>query len=260
MPGVCHEPASRRRLNTVQIEKNNQFLFKILLACALLRTTIYMYSHESFPYAQLMAAPNPFAKSSVESLLQGSSVLWRGRQMPSPPARATGFASLDEHLPALIEINTACEGLGELALTLPLLQSLSSEKRPCALVRPPHVPYAPALVRAGLNLEFVLWIDATCDEDAHWAAEQLLRDGNIGAVLLWSSVRKDRTLRRLQLAAETGRAWSFLYRPTLMLDQSTSAAIRIALYPDSGGTRVELVKVRGGRSVSTTLPLLKSNP
>ena len=74
---------------------------------------------------------------------------------------------------------------------------------------PPHVPYAPALRRAGLRLHALLWIDAGRDEDARWSAEQLLRDGTAGAVLLWSPTGDENMLRRLQLATETGKAFGF---------------------------------------------------
>jgi protein ImuA len=197
----------------------------------------------------------------LERLLRDSPHLWRGETIARVEARATGYADLDARLPgggwpigALIEIAPACHGLGELSLTLPALRSWCREGRSVAFVHPPHTPYAPALVRYGLPLDSVLWIAADRDEDARWAAEQLLREG-AAAVLLWSAIQQDRALRRLQLAAEAGRACAFLYRSPSMLSNASPAALRIALSTAGEDVRADIVKVRGGHPQALTLPL-----
>ncbi|HEY6484364.1 MAG TPA: translesion DNA synthesis-associated protein ImuA [Steroidobacteraceae bacterium] len=191
---------------------------------------------------------------AIDELLRDSPQLWRGRQLAALPARATGFAALDAQLPgagwpigALIEIAPACAGLGELSLLLPALQRCCEEGRSIAFVRPPYTPYAPALARCGLPLPRLLWIAAARDEDAHWAAEQLLREG-AAAVLLWSPIMADRALRRLQLAAEAGQACAFLYRTPAQLRSSSPAALRLALSPAEDGVQVRIVKARGGHA------------
>jgi hypothetical protein len=107
-----------------------------------------------------------------------------------------------------------------------------------------------------MTLDSLLWVAADSDEDGRWAAEQLLRDG-AAAVLLWSAAREDRALRRLQLAAETGKACAFLYRPLSALSHASPAAVRIALSAASDGTgmTLDLVKVRGGQPGKLVLPL-----
>ena len=212
-------------------------------------------------YAASMLSPVA-TSDPLERLLRESRVLWRGRELSRAPTRTTGFAALDERLPgggwpigALIEIFCACDGLGELSLVLPLMRALSSEKRAVALIAPPHIPYAPALVRAGIRLPSLVWIHAATEEDARWSAEQFLREGLGGATLLWSNPQSDRALRRLQLAAETGHATAFLYRPISGLAHSSPAALRLALFPENGRTRIELLKVRGARAGQLTLPL-----
>jgi hypothetical protein len=199
--------------------------------------------------------------SQPEILFKGSPHVWRAGEMAAGDARATGYALLDARLPgggwpigALIEIAPACDGLGELRLTLPALKAWCDDGRSVAFVQPPHIPYAPALARFGLALNSLLWVAASRDEDARWAAEQLLREG-AAAVLLWSPVQEDRALRRLQLAAEAGKACAFLYRAPAALSNASPAAVRMALCATDEGMCVELMKVRGGHPGKLLLPL-----
>lgn len=156
---------------------------------------------------------------------------------------------------ALIELLPTCEGIGELRLSLPALKALNDANRQIVFVRPPHIPYPPALLRAQLSLQNILWIDPGCDEDARWAAEQTLRAGAAGAVLVWSDNSDDRNLRRLQLAAETGQALAFLYRTPSALRQPSPAALRLLLQPAADAVQVAIIKARGGHRTSVEVPL-----
>ena len=200
---------------------------------------------------------------SLQTLLRDFPYLWRGGETARVDARSTGYAALDARLPGggwpvgtLIEIAPAYDGLGELRLTLPALKSWCQEGRSVAFVRPPHIPYAPALARYGLTLNSLLWVVADRDEDGRWAAEQLLREG-AAAVLLWSTVQEDRALRRLQLAAEAGKACAFLYRPPVALTHASPAALRIAVSAADDGVSLHIVKVRGGHPGKLVLPLTR---
>jgi len=186
--------------------------------------------------------------------------VWRGHEIAPVKARSTGHAALDALLPgggwpigALTELIPLIEGIGEVDVLRSALKRLCDEKRHIVFVRPPYIPYAPALLRAGLPLPRVLWIDAAQDEDARWAAEQTLREGAAGAVLLWSPAVADRPLRRLQLAAEAGQSLAFIYRPAVTLNNASPAALRIVLRPASGALAVEVLKARGGRTGSVLL-------
>ena len=188
--------------------------------------------------------------------------VWRGREAAPVKARSTGHAALDTLLPgggwpigALTELVPLIEGIGEVEVLRAALKQLCAEKRHIVFVRPPYIPYAPALLRAGLPLPRVLWIDAAQDEDARWAAEQTLREGAAGAVLLWSPAIADRPLRRLQLAAEAGQSLAFVYRPAITLNNSSPAALRIVLRPAPGALTVEVLKARSGRAGSVCLPI-----
>ena len=129
-----------------------------------------------------------------------------------------------------------------------------AEGKRIAFVHPPFVPYAPALARSGLPLERIVWIDADGTE-AQWAAEQSLRSGAVSAVLYWGASHDSTELRRLQLAAEAGNALVFLFRPLSALDQASVASVRLALTPQNGRLRIDLLKARGGRPSCRSMSL-----
>lgn len=201
----------------------------------------------------------------LTQLLDHSRDIWMGRHIAPIRVARTGFADLDKLLPgqgwpfqALIEILPKAEGIGELRLVLPALKQLCSEARDIVFVRPPHIPYPPALLRAGLPLNRVVWIETENDEDAHWAAEQTLREGTAGAVLLWSDVKKDLPLRRLQIAARDGGGLAFLYRSPGVRIAASPAALRLGLQAAPGSVRVEILKAQGGQTAAVMLSITEA--
>ena len=210
-----------------------------------------------------MSPPSLIPRSRpLPPVLQEIPGIWRAHELAPVKARSTGHGALDALLPgggwpigALTELIPLIEGIGEVAVLQMALKRLCDEKRHVVFVHPPYIPYAPALLSAGLLLPRVLWIDAAHDEDAHWAAEQTLREGAAGAVLLWSHAVADRPLRRLQLAAEAGQSLAFIYRPVVTLDSSSPAALRIVLRPAPAALGVEVLKARGGRGGAVFLPV-----
>jgi hypothetical protein len=52
-------------------------------------------------------------------------------------------------------------------------------------------------------------------------------------------------LRRLQLAAESGGALAFLFRPAHSAGKSSPAALRLQLHADAGEVDIEILKCRG---------------
>ena len=211
-----------------------------------------------------MSSPSPLFLRRPPFLFPPIAGVWRAQELAPVKALSTGHPALDALLPgggwpigALTEVIPLTEGIGEMAILQAALKQLCQQSRRIIFVHPPYIPYAPALLRAGLSLSQVLWIDALDDEEAHWAAEQTLREAAAGAVLLWSQVRAERPLRRLQLAAESGQSLAFLYRPAAALDNGTPAALRILLRPSADALDVKVLKVRGGRCAEVHLALQK---
>jgi cell division inhibitor SulA len=181
-----------------------------------------------------MSANDP----DLESLLLRSQ-LWRGdrRAEVAVPSEPTGHASLDALLPgggwpraALTELLVRTAGIGELSLLAPMLARLSRHDTWIALVAPPHLPYAPALAAAGVALSRLLLIQAEQGADRLWAMEQALASGACSAVIGWPAFVHERGLRRLQLAAEHGKALGIFFSSG-QATSSSLAALRLELHP-----------------------------
>ena len=188
--------------------------------------------------------------------------IWRGDALGRASARGvpSGFPRLDAELPgggwpvgALTEILPAHEGIGELRLLGPALAALSRQGLRLAWVAPPHLPYAPALAAAGIDVAKLLIVRRASEKEALWAAEQALRSNACGAVLAWPHGAKYAELRRLQLAAEGGRAGAFLFRSPETTGEPSPAALRVALGISEGGLAVHLLKRRGAPLASPVL-------
>jgi len=142
----------------------------------------------------------------------------------------------------------AHEGVGEFTLLLPAMAALTQQQQWIALVAPPYTPYAPALVNAGVALERLLVINPDDQKNAYWAAEQLLRSAVFSSVVLWAEKTSDeRRQRRLQLAAEQGKAWAVCYLPHHAAKTSSPAGLRIVMQKDHTGLQANIIKNRGGR-------------
>jgi len=90
------------------------------------------------------------------------------------------------------------------------------------------------------------------EADALWAVEQCLRSAACAAVLCWPRQADTATLRRLQLAAETGQTTGFMLRPSQAATQASMAAVRIGI--ETGPSRLRVLKCRGGNPPVQTVP------
>jgi cell division inhibitor SulA/protein ImuA len=180
--------------------------------------------------------------------------IWRGDGLgrAGTPTVPCGFPELDAELPgggwpagALTEILAAHEGIGELRLLGPALAGLSQRGLRLVWISPPHLPYAPALAAAGIDIANLVIVRTVSPKETLWAAEQALASNACGAVLAWPRGAKYAELRRLQIAAEGGRAPAFLFRFPEAAGESSPAVLRIALGTSGGGLAVRVVKRRG---------------
>jgi cell division inhibitor SulA/protein ImuA len=145
----------------------------------------------------------------------------------------------------LTELLFDSEGIGELRLLLPALETLASADRWIAFVAPPHLPYAPALARAGIDPARIVVVDAEQEKDRWWAAEQMLRADSAGALLFWPQSIHDARLRRLAVAAQDTTSIAFLFASGERAAQPSPAPLRIRLSSVEGELRLDVFKRRG---------------
>jgi cell division inhibitor SulA/protein ImuA len=177
--------------------------------------------------------------------------LWRGDALARVSLRSepSGYPALDTILPgggwprgALTEVLLEHPGQGELQLLLPALVRITRAGGWVAWIDPPYLPYAPALAQAGVQLSRLVLVRAAAQE-ALWAAEQALAAG-VNA-LCWPAQLNERAGRRLQLAAERGRAWAVALRPGAATAQASPAALRLHLRAQAEQLWVRVLKRRG---------------
>ncbi len=198
-----------------------------------------------------MNAPTlPLAQSLPASV-------WRAGKLDAsvPAGEASGFAALDAVLPGsgwptgcLTELLCREAGIGELRLLVPLLQRLTQQRRFVILLAPPLTPYAPALASFGIDLDYLIVIQAPNAADRLWAVEQALRSSGFGALLAWLPQQRTRPehLRRLQLAAQSAGGPVFLFRELPAQFESSPAPLRLLLLPrPAQQLSVQVLKRRG---------------
>ena len=182
--------------------------------------------------------------------------VWRGGEFEHAihATVATGHAALDRELPGggwpmgtLSEVLHEGVGIGEVGFLAGALARASEGDRLVAWINAPHVPYAPALAQAGVPLDRCLVIRPQSAEDALWSAEQALKSGACGAALVWLQAVKNQYawLRRLQMAAEAGRAMAVFFRPVADEALSTPAHLRVVVMRNADALRIRIPKRRG---------------
>jgi hypothetical protein len=207
--------------------------------------------------------------------------VWRGDEwdqaVTASDCVASGFEALDHELPGLgwprgqlVELLVGHPGIGELGLLLPALAGLARTGRSCVWVlpcadsaKPGHhgsgtleptttqaLPYAPALVEAGLDLTHHIFVKPLTARESGWALEQSLRTAHLGALIGWlpDNTVADadfRELRRLHLLAQRHRALVFVLRSARHARSPSPAALRLLLQHDGSRLQVQVLKRRG---------------
>ena len=190
----------------------------------------------------------------LEKLLQDNPAIWRAGEIAKGKQKGlpTGFSELDALLPddgwpvnALVEIITPRWGVGELRLLLPSLLQTTKNGYCTVWVAPPYTPYAPALQQHGIMLENTIIIPSEMiGERALWVLEKVLRTQACGVAMAWPQHLPEKSMRRLQLAAEQGHSLGFTFRNKEV--RSSPATLRIRLTPLKTGLQVDILKSRGG--------------
>lgn len=204
-------------------------------------------------FAAMLTAPLDITAAAAQAGLPAMRDVWRASELAISRASTcpTGHAQLDRELPnggwprsALIELLVQQHGIGEMQLLKPVLSELSARQR-VALIQPPYLPHAMACRSWQLNERNLLWLKPAGSGDALWSAEQILKNGSCGAVLLWQNQVRPEALRRLNLAAQSTDTWLWLLRPMAAAADASPSPLRLALRPSAGGVAVDIIKRKG---------------
>ncbi|MEP6634916.1 MAG: translesion DNA synthesis-associated protein ImuA [Luteimonas sp.] len=186
---------------------------------------------------------------ALDALLAARHV-WRGQQrVHAPSEQSTGIEALDAAMPlsgwpegALTEILIPVDGVGELDLLMPTLVRLTAAGKLVVLIAPPYVPYPPGWQARGVDMSHVRIIDGD-QKQALWVFEQCLRSGSCAAVVGWPTKIDHHGLRRLQVAADTGRSLGFVIRDKKHAESASPASLRLEI---DIKRHVAVRKCRGG--------------
>ncbi|MGD8323378.1 MAG: translesion DNA synthesis-associated protein ImuA [Gammaproteobacteria bacterium] len=185
-----------------------------------------------------------------------SNEIWRaGSREQRWETLSSGFPMLDRCLPgggwplaAMTEVFIGEYGIGELQLFMPALARRA--RHGITWIAPPFMPYAPALVRHGLDLRNVLLVQPSNAADVPWAIEQVLQTRAESTVLAWLTHAGQTTLRRLQLSIAAQRIWAVFFSPLHEVSRRSPAALKLCLSVQNDALHVNILKCRGGRPAS----------
>lgn len=176
----------------------------------------------------------------------------RGFQRPlqQRAPRPSGYPALDRALgggwpPSGVGLLESPLGIGELRLLLPLARQIL-ENRWLALISPPQPLHAEAWQEAGIDLERLLLIQTGGDKKPLWSAEQCLKSGVCGLVIIWCDKLNVTRTKRLQLAASEGEALLLVLCPPRTHGGTLPVHLRLQLEAHDRGLQVTVRKQRGG--------------
>jgi protein ImuA len=194
--------------------------------------------------------------------------LWRATQLACAYGKTveTGYAVLSEQLPGgswpvgtLSELLLQQAGVGEIRLLGPAFVAVS-QTRSIVLVAPQQVPNAQGYGHMGVDPSKLMWLKTAKSSDALWSAEQILRAGTCGALVLWQQHIRAESLRRRLLAAQSSEMLFVVVRPLACAQDSSPASLRLAVRPAADGIAIELIKRKGPASAQPLIVQLSPSP
>lgn len=205
---------------------------------------------------------NKHAPFSLEQLLRRGDI-WRGHSRVFLPQKvvSSGFAECDKALinggwprSKLIECYLKHDagmgvGAGEWLLFTPSITDLCQSLKEgfLVLLNPPAIPFAPALIQAGIDLNQLLIVHSKNKQDFLAGFIEFTRCAHCLVLLAWqtSYTLNYTELRKCQLACAEGKTLYTLFRPIHSKTQSSPASLRLALQLTRTTLEVEIFKQQG---------------
>lgn len=178
---------------------------------------------------------NPTLNTTLENLRAELSRFQQSLRTPDEDRRAlsTGLNELDQLLPekglmpgTLSEWISAHEGSGAMTLAMLVAKQIQTTG-PLVVVDQSRQFYPTAMAALGIDLQNTMFVHPKTRADELWAVEQSLRCEGIAAVVFQLQHLRTPEFRRLQLAAESGRAIGLLLRPAIARRHSGWADVRL---------------------------------
>lgn len=209
----------------------------------------------------------PLGSPNLQQLLCRQDI-WRGKSQRlavSPLTRDTGYSELNRTLlgngwPSASLTEVCQQGFVQSEWLL-LTPALRNTQGLIVLLNPPCVPFAQALIKAGIDLERVLIVESANKADFLFSFLELVRTHACEVVLAWQPRQplSYTELRKCQLAASDGQGLYVLFRPAAAAEQSSPAGLRLSLALQAQALQVRIFKQKGelarlGRPVLLPLP------
>lgn len=215
-------------------------------------------------FSQAQSQANTAQADVMERLKQGVRRLEKD-QRPNFGRVTSGSRSLDSLVgEGGLRRGSLVEWLGEPGSGATALASVAAREA-CrsggyvVVIDPARRFYPPAAAGLGIRLDQLIVVRPESEKDYHWAVCQALGCRGVSAVLCWPQKLDSQSLRRWQLAAETGGSLGLLVRPTRVRGQPTWADVQLLVQPRPTRTasirsatqrrlRVELGYCRSGKA------------
>ena len=187
---------------------------------------------------------------SLLDTLHNRQWLWQGAiQRQKQHVCRSGYQELDDKIiggipeTGVIEIRTA-NGIGELRAIVPYLQQ-QQDKGLIVFIAPPAMIGSEFLHHQQIETNNILLLTPTT-EDALWCAEQCLKSGSCASVVLWHQDFEVFQVRRLNLAAEQGKASLFIYRHS-QAHYNLPVSLSLSFEADEMGLNVTVNRCKAGK-------------
>lgn len=190
--------------------------------------------------------------TSLQQLLNRADI-WRGDSHALVPQIAldSGHAELNAALlnggwptRSLIEVCQKGFQQQEWLLFSPLLKAATGY---IILLNPPFIPFAQALIQAGINLEQLIVVQVTNKADFLASFAELARTESCAVLLAWqqSQALSYTELRKCLLASNEGAGLCVLFRPEHAQQQSSPASLRLLSDITASDVQLRIFKQKG---------------
>jgi len=163
---------------------------------------------------------------------------------------STGDQQLDHYLSggipdaSVIELQTI-NGIGELRLLVSFVASKAQSTRLISFIAPPSDICSQMLANHGIDPQQVLVLCSEQGSDSLWSAEQCLKSGCVGVVILWHQQFSTAQIKRFKLAAEQGQTNLIILRQQQSFPCYLPVPLSLSLSPYQYGLKVTINKQLG---------------